>query len=518
MAGYGLDPQRSAAALVMGALAAAACVYFWPEEEEGNALPGPWGWLVLGIYWLASLRAFFWIIYPDNDRLKVLSPYNLGDLALHLGLIRYFASGIPFWPPSPILVGEPLTYPPGADFFNSLLLLVGVDWRVGLIVVGVVLATAGGWALWRFGGTFAVAALLFGGGLAGFAVFRSGEFLDFSGEQTWKNAFLTMVVPQRGFLFALPAGLVLLHSWHREIFHGRKNCPLAAQVLLYSTLPLFQVHTFLALSITLAGSFFLTGSRVPLRVVAFSFLPATLFMWLVTGGFSTGGDVKFDPLWAADGEGTLSFFLQFGVALGVALTASAHAWRNGDRAMMWLGGSAATLALIGFTFPLTDWAWDNTKILIWSWLLVAPVIGKWLISVVPVVPRCVVIALLFFTGALSLAAGLDLRHGYELARRSQLDNWSAVLAPLPPHTVFAVKPDYNNPALLLGRRVVCGYEGHLSSHGLDYAQKLDRLRQVLRRTPGWEDIARELGADYVVDDSSLLGSPRLIDPRGDPTR
>jgi hypothetical protein len=69
-------------------------------------------------------------------RIKVLSPNNLGDLALHLTYIEQMASGVAFWPENPIYAGGTLTYPIGVDLINSLLLLVGVDVLRGLIWVG----------------------------------------------------------------------------------------------------------------------------------------------------------------------------------------------------------------------------------------------------------------------------------------------------------------------------------------------------------------------------------------------
>src|SRR6266700_606936 len=55
------------------------------------------------------------------------SPRNLGDLSLHLTLIKNFANGVAIWPDSPIYVFSKLRYPAGIDFFNSLLSLIHID-------------------------------------------------------------------------------------------------------------------------------------------------------------------------------------------------------------------------------------------------------------------------------------------------------------------------------------------------------------------------------------------------------
>jgi hypothetical protein len=85
-------------AIACGTLAAVAA---WRTTNPYPRAPlGFWDWLVLTVFALSSLRAFLWVIYPRGDEICVLSPNNLGDLSLHLNLIRYLASGVAFWPES----------------------------------------------------------------------------------------------------------------------------------------------------------------------------------------------------------------------------------------------------------------------------------------------------------------------------------------------------------------------------------------------------------------------------------
>jgi hypothetical protein len=94
-------------------------------------------------------------------------------------------------------------------------------------------------------------------------------------------------------------------------------------------------------------------------------------------------------------------------------------------------------------------------------------------------------------------AGLDGRHGYELAKRSELSAASKALRDVPAGTRIAVDPQYNHPVILLGYPVVCGYDGHLWSHGLRYQEPLAKLRAVLRQETGWRAKAKELGAEWI---------------------
>src|SRR5205085_1003557 len=104
-------------------------------------------------------------------------------------------------------------------------------------------------------------------------------FLDYQGVPSisWKSIALSMFVTQRGLLCAIPAGLVLLWQW-RAKYGGdpqlRKEClPTWVEYILYATMPLFHVHTFLALNVVLVVLFFgKPQSRRPLlQLVAFSF-------------------------------------------------------------------------------------------------------------------------------------------------------------------------------------------------------------------------------------------------------
>jgi hypothetical protein len=106
---------------------------------------------------------------------------------------------------------------------------------------------------------------------------------------------------------------------------------------------------------------------------------------------------------------------------------------------------------------------------------------------------------------------LDRRHGYQLANLKELREWQVQVSKIPLDAIFAAEPDYNHPLILLGRRVVCGYEGHLSSHGLDYKDRMNHLRLALTLRPGWQTHAKSTGADFLVlrenDNRGLLILP-----------
>ena len=103
-------------------------------EETQNAIPSAlmryrriWFWAVAVCFAVFAVRSFCWLLYIDSSELKIQSPNNLGDLSLHLTLIKNFANGVALWPDSPIFVFSKLRYPAGIDLFNALLSLVHID-------------------------------------------------------------------------------------------------------------------------------------------------------------------------------------------------------------------------------------------------------------------------------------------------------------------------------------------------------------------------------------------------------
>ncbi len=517
----GLSQQLAWVAFAIGF---AAAFFAWQGIRAGR---GPslnaWDALMLVLFALVSMRAFLWLLYPVGDEWRVLSPNNLGDISLHLHMIRYLAGGVDFWPASPILAGVPLTYPLGMDLFNSLLLCIGVPVERGLIWVGLLGAMLSGWALWRWGGAFAIAALLFNGGLAGFLIFKTGIVQDFQAELPWKNFFLTMLVTQRGLLYALPSGLFLLCAWREDLFGSGSGVPRWIMFLLYATMPLFNAHAFVFLSLVLACAFLVNpAQRKFLAIfVACAFVPATVGVFFVTGHFSAASGLRWMPGWMQESDMWLAYvrtpdttglagrvwlfwIWNFGISLLLLCLLGWKIGRAQDKEAICFAGTGLFVFLICCFVSFAPWEWDNTKLFLWAWLACAPflwnMILKW-----PVPLRGLVCFLLFFSGAISLVGGLDGRHGYKLTTRSELAATAKLLEDVPFEDRIAIQPDYNSPVMLLGRPVFCGYAGHLWSHGLDYHKKWDALEKVLGQRPGWQDTLKEIDAKWL-----FLSTPRPV--------
>lgn len=499
------------------AIGLVAALFAWRKIcPQKSQKPDAWDVLLISLFSLASLRAFLWLIYPVGNEWRVLSPNNLGDISLHLQFIRYLAGGAPFWPASPILAGGPLTYPVGIDLFNALLSCIGVPVEKGLIWTALLGAGLTAWALWRWGGAFAIAAFLFNGGLAGFLVFQSGHIADFQADIAWKNFFLSMFVTQRGLLYALPCGLFLLAAWKEDFFGKGSGIPKWVSFLLYATMPFFNAHTFVFLSLVLAAGFLTAPAQRKFLVafVAAAFLPATAALFLVTGHFSATSGLRWMPGWMQGNEGWmlwlknsgpawvvgnekwLFWIWNFGISLPLLLLLVWTIVRYRRRDALCFAGTGLFVFLLCCLFSFAPWEWDNTKLFLWAWLACVPflweIISRWSIPI-----RSIVCLLLFFSGAVSLVGGLDRRHGYAIASRSELAETAAAIRNIPPQDRIALDPAYNHPVMLLGRPVLCGYEGHLWSHGLKYHKQWDALQVVLKHQQGWRDVLQTLDAKWL---------------------
>lgn len=456
------------------------------------------------VFAMASLRAFLWLIYEQGNELKILSPHNLGDISLHLNLIRRWAAGGDFWPENPFMSGAIFPYHPGMDLWNALLAIAGVPVFEGLRWAGLLGAAATAAALWRWGRGFALAAFLFAGGLSAFAIFTGGSISNTEEGVAWKNLFLTMFVTQRGLLYSLPAGLVLMCVWRGQL-RGEKadaRLSLLPQAALYATMPLFNAPAFLFLSALLAACFVASWkagrARPFLQLGLVSIIPAAWLVAMVTANFSAPSALRFAAGWMQENQGVWFWLWNFGILLPLLVILGFFVLRRGDTASRIFYLTGAGTLLFCFLFVLAPWAWDNTKLMIWGYLVLMPLLWTQMIGKWPLLWRAATCALLFFSGALTLANGVDERHGYTLAERSELADTRFLLRRVPIDARVACAPIYNHPVLLLGQPLAMGYDGHLFSQGLDYGPVQRDLDELMSGGEHWRDAARRLQVQYLL--------------------
>jgi hypothetical protein len=502
-----LSPWVSAGSLLIGAAAGALAA--GGGDGTRPALASPSGLLsrvralpladagALALFAAVSLRQFGWLLFERGGLLETLLANNYGDLPLHWTYTRYLASGAPFWPDNPIISGERLRYPFGVDLLTALFVSLGAGMRVLLPAMGLVGAALGASALRRWGGALAVAGFVFAGGLAGFQVLWTGQVLDYQDAVAWKNLFLALFVPQRGLLLALPVGLVLLWSWRRRLLRAEAGLAPWVEGVLWGALPLVHLHTFLVVSL-LYAIWALGGGRLgrAWSALAWAVVPATWAVWQVSDGFGAVSLVGWAWGWMIGSDNPLVFLLvNFGLFLPLALGALVVAWRERHREDLLVLGPALLILAALFVVRLAPWAWDNTKVMLWSYLLALPSIGTLVLARLGRWWRGAAVVGLLFSGAVSVVAA-SIGGGPRLDVLD-LEEYPAVcqaLEPQPPGARVATAPTFNHPVALCGHPLVLGYGGHLWSHGIDGSGVERQLGVLMRGEDGWRESARAVEA------------------------
>ena len=509
----GLTSATAAVALTLSFLLTAIPFYF----RRRRPLPGPgdkyrfFGFALWILFLVFAVREFGQVMFIVNDQIRVISPNNLGDICLHLTHINYLATSPHFWPQNPIFAFDKLRYPIGLNLFNAELKLIGIEPRLGIILVGLLGSLVTLRALLLFNGSFGVAAFLFNGGLAGFLFFQTFALKDYQADVAWKSIPLAMFVTQRGLLYAIPAGLFLLHHWKVTLFDRRQNegIPGWVEWLLYSTMPLFHLYTFLFLSFLLLWWFIFGDPNWRghlLRLVLFSLIPATFCVYVVTG-FARTSAIGWQLDWmVGPKDHPVWFWLEnFGLFLPASLAMLvyllfpakplAHDSKNKLRLLFF---PSAVVFAACTVIKFAPWEWDNTKLFMWAYLVMMfclweGFLGKW-----HPLAQAPAIFGLFFSGFISLLGGICSNpEGYDIGRASEWQQVANATRLFPPSAVFAAYPTYNHPVLVSGHRVVMGFPGHLWSHGLNYRPVEEKVIALMNSEEGWQAIAKELGADYL---------------------
>ena len=494
-----LTTDAAALSVLFGAVLA---VYSWRVCRSFSmpSLRGPDVLDILALigFALSSLRHFLWLYFERDGTIRTLNPNNYGDLPLHLTYIAHFVKGGRFWPENPIFTGEALHYPFGIDLFTAMLVKLGLPVGFLLPSMGMAGAAALALALFAWGRGFAVAAFLFSGGLAGFQLLWTGVLKDYQSDLAWKNLFLTLFVPQRGFLYALPAGLLLLWSWRRRLLRRQEGLPSVVEGLLWGAMPLFHIHSFLFLSLILAvWAVAQRAVKAALPTFLWAVGPATWCVAHLTSPERTASFVWLKAGWLIGRQNPVVFLaVNFGFFLALAAWATAAAAARKSREHLLLLVPALAGDAVLFFVMLAPAEWDNTKLMVWCYLLMLPALTE--VALDPLRPplRAAAWAVLFFSGLVCVASSLR-GHGFEVATIEERDEVCRAVAGLAADDRVATVQTFNHPVALCGQSLVAGYGGHLWSHGIQYRPVEERLRGLMMGEPDWRERARDTGAAYL---------------------
>lgn len=426
--------------------------------------------------------------------------HNFGDLPFHMAIAAGFAYGNNFPPQHPELSGVPLTYPFFCDLLSGMILTVGGSWRAAFFWPSLILGLSVVAAVARFGeavtgsralGRVGAGLTFFSGGL-GFAGLTSLQRLrewwtvgpdltiDDAGMR-YANVVTTMFIPQRSILFGWPLLFFALALMVRTLRRGDEvnDAPPTWRRagIIVSLLPLVHSHSF-----AVAGYCFLfLAIPAGLKAAQAFFLgvtplaaPAVLFM-LTRNSLSTGQFLAWQPGFDGGADHPLRYWLMnAGVFLPLVIAGIVRCGAPPARRLF--AAPLASLFILALLFRLSPWIWDNMKFLAPAHAGLAPfaslALGSlWLEGRWGRAGALILFGLATLSGALDVSKVALAGGEYGLFNQTDLLFAEKVRAATPAATTILTAPVHNHPALLSGRRLFLGYEGHLWSQGLDYAAR-----------------------------------------------
>lgn len=469
-----------------------------------------------------------------------------GDMPMHLGFITSIAVQGTFPPEYSILPGERLCYPFLCDSVSSSLYLLGAPLRWAYMIP----------AFFAFAQVFcgfyllALAVLkkrlpallsfvffFLNGGLGMIYFLRKGAlrelFLGFYRTPTncsaegvrWVNVIADMLLPQRATLFGWALLFPVLLLLFLAVFRGEEKLFLPAGVL-GGLLPMIHTHSYLALGLVAACWLVYSAARDRLSGkwlrswLAFG-LPAVLLavpQLLLWTFHSVGGNeqfLRFHFDWVNGGEENWLWFWFKNVGPLFLIAPAAFLFSEKEQCAAIF--PAVLIFLLCEFVAFQPNVYDNNKLMYVSWALLCIAAADGVIRVWKKFRRgflraaAMVLLLALCTNAALFTLGRELVSG---TGRSAIRLYSAsdakaavyILENTAPDALFLTASNHNNAvASLTGRNILCGSASYLFYHGLDYADRLALVNELLTDGERFESVRGELGIDYVYLGEYELG-------------
>lgn len=472
-------------------------------------------WALLLFLLYVGLRHFVWMFYYADHSYRTLGMNNLGDLPLHINYIRMFANGSGFPPMNPEFAREALYYPYAVDLYNGMLEALGVPLQSHLFLVGMFLLLASLAALRHWAGWIGMAGFFLNGGWAGWEILQSGQWQDYQSPLAWKNFFLSLFVTQRGIMFAVPAGLLILSVLTRAL-RDPTQTPRTALLftgVLWGGLAFFHLHSFMAVSLMLAGIALLERQWRPLLSMLWTALPlGSLFVLYSTQFLQKASVIWLQWGWLAGEQNVAAFWWQnlgpwlllFAAVLAALL--ARRQWQALARFAFYTG-----LFTVFSVVMLAPWDWDNIKVLIWPYLGLLGVAWHCLNETcAPLLARpggrhavhaasALLLVTLALSGTVSVISTLTPpEDAVTVYPARELWDMEGALQNVPPDAVLIAAPTYNHPLTYWGNVRVLGYEGHTWSHGIDSTAESTLQTRLYTGAEDWQQIIASLEATHLV--------------------
>ena len=403
----------------------------------------------------------------------------------------------------------------------------------------------------------------------------------------WYTPLMAWWLPQRTLLFGFAAAIsVLLLVLAGASSHGPSWEPFALAGVLIGLLPIVHVQTLIALSILLFVLIWrrrrrewwaLVGVALVLGGIRLGQLALAQHGATVTP-YGTDVYPYLEPGWLSNSGGAAGAGARLTLSIGNLFTGAIQAIGMVGTAQwwgFWLANLGIAVPLLGFiviaagirigggkvgrvlteAFPVPlleltlgaliifaacnlvvfqSWNWDNTKLLVYWYLVIALLIGalaaNWWRRVWPRVAAIVLVTPVLLTGALVVLRLLpwtppqdSITGPYSIANTQELQLASTIDRVTPKGSVFLTFGRPNDPVLTVAGRIgVMGYGGWLWSYGISFEDRFNDVQTMYtgcaadNATCPVLGLLRKYDISYVEIDNRLTDAG-AIDPRENTT-
>ena len=161
------------------------------------------------------------------------------------------------------------------------------------------------------------------------------------------------------------------------------------------------------------------------------------------------------------------------------------------------------LFIVSNTMKLAPWEWDNIKVLIYWFVGSLPFVAlalAWIYNQNNVLKSVAIGILILLTaaGAIDVWRTVSKQINFQVFENDAVRISASIKQKTAPNALFLNAPTYNTAVVLSGRRSLMRYLGHLSSHGIDYAEREKDLEKIYKGEPTAEILMKKYDIEYVL--------------------
>jgi hypothetical protein len=459
-------------------IAITSCLFRREQDENFQFKYWYWGLPLLPpIFWQA-----FKVVFVRDEKVWVWNYSNLGDLPYHLGLSTFLQT-TKMWPQNFIFATESLKYPFAVDYLHGLMQhFFSYDFVypfLSLLFLALSMVIA-----FHMGGLAFLYLLLCNGNLT-------------QADLSWKNFLLAVLIPQRGYLLALPIGLLLIYRFWRYINDqvDFQRSEIIFYGFIFGSLAWIHLHSFVYFAIFASILFLYRRQKsffILLSIAACMGLP---FVLQSSDFLQKASSIRFLFVWDKKPDQALMTYLfqNFGFLILLPLLLP---WVKNKNQRFWLLISFILFALF-MVLIFSVWPWDNIKLLCWAYLTFVFVFFK---SISSKALRIALVVLLSAPGLYNLYTFTFQKNNaqviFSLKEINKYEEWFRTQQKDATYIIF---PTYNHPIFYYGAKAMMGYDGHLWSHGVNYISIENDLKNIPHFSKDEiKKMAEKYGAKYFV--------------------